>query len=470
MAKPKLKPKPNPNPTLAAPDRRRPSSVRHTRAIARDRMTRPGTLPPDEQIEQRLTDLVHPATLAQVALFHKQGLRQRTLTLPVMLALVLSALWRQIASVAELTRRIQTESLLWAAPVKVSSEALRQRLTSLPADLIAGVLTTLLPQLQQRWAARRRPLPEAIAWAQAHYPQVVICDGSTLDVVVRKLGLLRDRDTAPLAGRMTALLDAASRLPLQVWYTDDPQAHDQTFWPQILGAVQAGAFLIFDLGYTNFEHFAELTARQITFLTRAKTNLTYQVERVLEASASVHDTLIWIGHGADRQLVRLVEVLYRGLWYRYLTNERDAARLPARHVVALYGQRWRIEDAFAIIKRLLGLAYFWAGSVNAVQVQVWATWLLYAVLVDVTDAVADALAHPFASVSMEMVYRGLYYFTQAHHRGDADATDLVSYLAAHAKLLGLIKRTRKPPAAGPPAALPEEEDALDRFMHSLTCD
>ena len=449
-------------PTPAATDQRKTSSVRHTRAIARDRTKRPGTLPPDEQIEQRLTDLVHPATLAQVALFQQQGLRQRTLTLPVMMALVLSALWRQIASVAELARRIQTESLLWAAPVKVSSQALTQRLTSLPAGLFAGALTDLLPQLHQRWAARRRPLPEAIAWAQAHYVQVVICDGSTLDALVRKLGLLRDRVKAPLAGRMTALLDAASRLPLQVWYTDDAQVHDQTFWPQILGAVQAGALLIYDLGYTNFKHFAELTARQITFLTRAKTNLTYQVERVLEASASVYDAWVWIGQGADRQLVRLVAVLYRGLWYRYLTNERDAARLPAPLLVALYSQRWRIEDAFAIIKRLLGLAYFWAGSVNAVQVQVWATWLLYAVLVDLTDAVAEALAHPFASLSLEMVYRGLYYFTQAHHRGEA--SDVVSYLAAQAQLLGLIKRPRKPPAAAPP------EDALDRFMQSLTCD
>ena len=40
-------------------------------------------------------------------------------------------------------------------------------------------------------------------------------------------------------------------------------------------------------------------------------------------------------------------------------------------------------------KRLLGLAYFWVGSENGVQLQVWATWLLYAVLVDMTDAVAE---------------------------------------------------------------------------------
>jgi hypothetical protein len=40
-----------------------------------------------------------------------------------------------------------------------------------------------------------------------------------------------------------------------------------------------------------------------------------------------------------------------------------------------------------------------------------------------------------------MVYRGLYHFTQAYHRGDA--TDPVAYLAAKAQSLGILKRKRK---------------------------
>ena len=104
----------------------------------------------------------------------------------------------------------------------------------------------------------------------------------------------------------------------------------------------------------------------------------------------------------------------------------DPDVLPAEVVVALYWQRWRIEDAFLIVKRLLGLAYFYVGSVNGVQVQVWTTWLLYAVLTDLCDEVADTLDMPFACISYEMVYRGLYHFTQAVQRGEA--TDPVAYL------------------------------------------
>jgi hypothetical protein len=287
-----------------------------------------------------------------------------------------------------------------------------------------------------------------IAWAQARYTQLAVCDGSTLDALIRKVGLLRDRPTNPLAGRMTALLDLCSRLPVHIWYDADAQAHDQRFWPKILAFLKAGALLIFDLGYTNFTVFAQLTAAHITFITRAKRNLVYQLERVIQRTANVHDLGVWIGQGNNRQLVRLIAVLYRGKWYRYLTNELDPERLPTEYVVALYGQRWRIEDAYAIVKRLLGLAYFWCGSQNAVELQVWATWLLYAVLVDLTDAVAEALQQPFAALSLEMVYRSLYFFTQAYHRGEA--ANVVGYLAANAKWLGILKRQRK--RASPPSA------------------
>jgi len=86
----------------------------------------------------------------------------------------------------------------------------------------------------------------------------------------------------------------------------------------------------------------------------------------------------------------------------------------------VYGQRWRIEDAFNAVKRLLGLAYFWVGSVNGVELQVWATWLLYAVLIDLTDAVAEVLERPFDALSLETVYRSLYFFTGAYQRGGGD--------------------------------------------------
>ncbi len=418
------------------------SSVRHTRAIQRDRRQRPVIEPPDEQVADRLAEIIQPTTLAQVTQFHQQGLRERTLTLPIMVALLLSMVWRQINGVSELARLVQSEALLWATPAKVSQQALSQRLNSLPAALFGGILGEVLPHLEDRWQARERPLPPELAWAQAHYTRVVSADGSTLDALNRKIGLLKDLPKHPLAGKITALLDVCTRLPVEIWYDAQAQANDQTFWPQIQSVLERGMLLIIDLGYTNFAMFRQFTTDGIIFLTRAKKNLKYEVAEVLQCSATVHDRVVWIGKDDTYQQVRLIEVLYKGTWYRYLTNELDPLTLPTAYAVALYWQRWRIEDAYNVTKRLLGLAYFWCGSQNAVELQLWSTWLLYGILVDLTDDVAEALNRPFAAISMEMVYRSLYYFTHAHQRGETD--DLVGYLATNTKLLGIVKR--KPPA------------------------
>jgi hypothetical protein len=429
------------------PTRKR-SSVRHTRAIQRDRSKRPVAAPPDPQVVERLTDLIHPATLAQLDLFRQLGLRQRLLTLPVMVALVLAMIWRQIGSVCELVRLLNTQGFFWCSRVPVSQQALSQRLLTFPAVLFQRVLDDVLPAMHARFQERERPLPRSLAWAKERYTHLWAVDGSTLDALLRKTALLRDLPTPPLAGRMFALLDLCSRLPQKIWYDENPKAHDQRHWPTIVAALQAGTLLVLDAGYTNFGRFLELTLAKVTWITRAKSNLTYEVERCLVQTDRVRDALVVIGRGAERQRVRLVQVLVRGQWYRYLTNELDSERLPALHVAALYAHRWGIEEAYATVKRLLGLAYFWVGSQNGVQLQVWATWLLYAVLVDLTDAVAERLKQPWAALSLEMVYRSLSYVTHAHHRGET--ADPVAYLASHAKLLGIVKRQRKPGSDPPP--------------------
>ena len=425
-------------------EKRKKSTVRHTRAIQRDRTKRPNSAPPDAKIEARLAEVIHPATLNQVAYFHDLGLRERLLTLPVMMAFVLSLIWRHLGSVSEAVRVLKREGLLWVDALQVSQQALEQRLGSLPCVLFERVLQELLPVMAQRWQARKRPLPPALAWAERHFTAVLALDGSTLDGLLRKCGLLRDGEGPVLAGRMAALLDLLTQLPRTVWYEQDQHAHDQRFWERALSALQADMLLIFDLGFLNFSRFDQLSDMGVFFLTRMQEHIAYRVDQIVQANEHRRDLVVWVGSSANSQCqhrLRLVEWQHNGKWYRYLTNVVDPKQLPAEYVVALYWQRWRIEDAFNIVKRLLGLAYFWTGSINGVQVQVWATWILYAVLVDLTDAVAQALDKPFQALSMEMVYRGLYHFTQAYHRGAAD--DPVAYLAANAASLAIIKRKRK---------------------------
>ncbi len=157
--------------------------------------------------------------------------------------------------------------------------------------------------------------------------------------------------------------------------------------------------------------------------------------RTLADTPTVRDRVIAFGKYRSnpcRHPVRLVEVRVGDAWHGYLTNVLDPMVLPVVDVADLYGRRWRIEEAFLLVKRLLGLSYLWTGAANGIRMQVWATWLLYSALIDLSDAVAEELDQPLDRISVEMVYRSLYHFTVAYHRGEA--TDPVAYLAAQTDL------------------------------------
>ena len=301
-------------PTAASTPPKKASSVRHTRAIARARSKQPPQPPPDEVIAARLSALIHPLTMSQVTQYAQLGLRQRLLTLPVMVALVLSMIWRQVGSVSTLVLLLERQGFLWTGPLCVSQQALSLRLRVFPAVLFRQVLDALLPQMAVRAQERTRPLPPELAWANEHFSTVLAVDGSTLDGLLKQVGLLRDRPDTPLAGRMTALLELCVRLPRALWYEPDEHAHDLRCWPQILAALPAGALLLVDLGYTNFAHFAQLTRAHVTFVTRAKSNLAATLVQPLRHTSTVHDDLVWIGQGDDRQQVRRISVLYQGKW------------------------------------------------------------------------------------------------------------------------------------------------------------
>ena len=137
-------------------------------------------------------------------------------------------------------------------------------------------------------------------------------------------------------------------------------------------------------------------------------------------SYGLKDRLIRLGSGTKKTpfiTLRLIEVSWGKTWHSYLTSVLDPTILPPYVVADLYRRRWLIEDAFNTVKRLLGLTYLWTGSINGIQLQIWGTWLFYAVLVDLGDAVADGLSLPFDRISLEMIYRGLYHFSVAYQKG-----------------------------------------------------
>ncbi len=113
----------------------------------------------------------------------------------------------------------------------------------------------------------------------------------------------------------------------------------------------------------------------------------------------------------------------------------------------------------------MGLSYLWTGLLKGIQLQIWGTWLFYAVLVDLGDAVADELSLPFEDISLEMIDRGLDHFSVAHQK--AKATDPVKYFAdSKNRDLGIIKPRRKPNVKLIVAPFPEIQRGSDEFFFS----
>ena len=223
-----------------------------------------------------------------------------------------------------------------------------------------------------------------------------------------------------------------------------------------------------DRGFYHFKFWLQLIDRKIHFISRLKKGAAIKVLEVFTEGYSLRDRKIRLGSGTKTTpyiTLRLIEVKSGKVWHSYLTSVLEPEILPPYVVADLYRKRWRIEEAFNLVKRLLGLSYLWVGSINGIKLQIWGTWLFYAILIDLGDAVADELSLPFDRISLEMIYRGLYHFGVANQKGKAK--DPVKYFAApENKDLGIVKQLRKNNSKLIVAPFPEKQRNTPEFFFS----
>ena len=120
--------------------------------------------PDNQALNNHIIQLLSPMVYSQSAYYQTLGMRDRILNLPLMVAAVLTLLWRQVPSVNELTRMLHREDLLWAKAAQVSRQALTQRFLTFPHQIFERVLKELIPHLKVRWKNRNRPLPASVSW------------------------------------------------------------------------------------------------------------------------------------------------------------------------------------------------------------------------------------------------------------------------------------------------------------------
>ena len=156
----------------------RKTNREHAKKIARPMVE-------DQVIASQLEALLTPAITAQENYYRQLGLRDRILNLPLMVAAVLTLLWRDVAGVRELTRMLARDGFLWCQPTRVSQQAISQRFLSFPAQLFEKVFKDLLPRLRTAWTNRnQRVLPESVQFTLGKFDQIWIVDSSTKDSLI----------------------------------------------------------------------------------------------------------------------------------------------------------------------------------------------------------------------------------------------------------------------------------------------
>jgi hypothetical protein len=180
----------------------------------------PIPMPAVEEVEQLVTAWLSPSLLAPRQLERRDPrqpqrlirMRQRLLTLPVMVALMVSLVWRRMPAVAEVQKVLAREGLLWAPPLRVRPQAITKRLDALPAAGMGQLFTAVCTRLQAHVSAAL-PHPRG-APVRMHVPQVAIVDGSPLDARRQKTQGVRERTGLVLAGKLMVRVDAFSHYPL----------------------------------------------------------------------------------------------------------------------------------------------------------------------------------------------------------------------------------------------------------------
>lgn len=157
---------------------------------------------------------------------------------------------------------------------------------------------------------------------------------------------------------------------------------------ELCAAIKPGEIVIFDKAYTDFRHLADLSMREVFFVTRAREDLRYRVVRKLQEGREgnvLRDEMIqWrLLESREtypenlRRVSALVEVEGQLREMAFLTNNFSWS---PQTIADLYRCRWQIEKFFKELKQTLQLADFLGHSEGAVKWQVWTALLAYLLL------------------------------------------------------------------------------------------
>ncbi len=233
------------------------------------------------------------------------------------------------------------------------------------------------------------------------------------------------------AAKCHVRLDFESLLPGFV-VVDTAREGDNRRARELSAGLRKGEILVMDRGYVDLEHFAELSAREVVWITRWKEKMTCDVlDRRKVQGKILEDEVLALSNGvAARRIRALVTVDGEEREMIFLTNHLEWS---ADTVVELYRCRWEIELFFKQMKQTLKLCDFVGYSANGIRWQIWMALLAHMLLRYL--AWANHWSHSF--VRLFALVRGVIW----------DRMDLPTLLARYGTAKGSFRNLALPAQA-----------------------
>ena len=179
-----------------------------------------------------------------------------------------------------------------------------------------------------------------------------LVDSTTIPLIASCMDWAKHR-RRKAAAKCHLRLDLQSFLP-RFAIVDTARHNDAKRARELCAEVKAGEIVIFDKAYVDFTHLADLSLREVFWVTRAKENLNCRVVRSFQQGVFgkiLRDDLIELQTPVSRdaypvelrRIVALVEVDGQEVEMVFLTNNLEWS---AASIVELYRCRWQIEVIF----------------------------------------------------------------------------------------------------------------------------
>jgi hypothetical protein len=207
-----------------------------------------------------------------------------------------------------------------------------------------------------------------------------IIDSSTISLFKDILSCVgRKSNTGKRKGgiKVHTQINLQDRVPKLIWFSA-ATTHDKQFLKHV--ELEKGRIAVFDKGYNDYKTFDEFNESGIFFVTRLKSNASYESVKENDIPSYIDDgvlkdEVIRVDVKENGTYLKTIELRKVAYWddenkrcFEFITNLHG---MNAGHIALIYKKRWQIELLFKQLKQNFPLKFFLGDNENAIKIQIW---------------------------------------------------------------------------------------------------